>query len=318
MSVTVSDAVGNDSSSVNVTVNDVSSPPTDTAPTINSVTASPSTIDEDQTTSLSVNVTDDGLSALSYLWSAPSGSFDDATSATPVYTPASVDSTTVVAVSVTVSDAVGNDSSSTNVTVNDVDSGGGGPTTLLDESFNSGPLPVEWIYVEVGDKAGPSNWVVQNGRLEELSWIRSKPVNLTNVEAFGSHIYYAPGSSWTDYTFSHTLVSGKPRTIGSLVRYQDEANYIRFSWSPTFGYRRLVQRVSGVTTILAEDSVGYSTNTPYDIDIEVDGNEVTVSVDDVVIFGGPVVTSGPAFGTVGFYTFDNNQSYFDDALVTEQ
>ncbi len=91
-----------------------------TWPVINSVTATPASILDTQTSQLMVNATDaDGPSPLSYSWDVPlgGGSFDDPTIANPVYTPPYIVGTQTYTLTVTVSDGLHADIGTVDITV---------------------------------------------------------------------------------------------------------------------------------------------------------------------------------------------------------
>ena len=108
-------------------------PPPNTPPVISSgPTATPSTITDAQTSSLSVTATDVDGDTLSYSWSATGGSVSG-TGATAVYTPPSVTSTSIYTVSVTVSDGKGGTATG-NVLVTVTPSGSGGGTNIAPQA----------------------------------------------------------------------------------------------------------------------------------------------------------------------------------------
>jgi len=89
-------------------------------PVINSVTATPASILDTQTSQLLVNASDtDGPSPLSYSWDLPpiAGVLDDATIANPVFTPSYIEGSQTYTLTVTVSDGLHIDIGTVDVTV---------------------------------------------------------------------------------------------------------------------------------------------------------------------------------------------------------
>ena len=136
------------------------------APVITSVTATPSTLDELTTSALSVSATDgDGPSSLSYLWSvaAGDGSFDDATSSSPVYTAPAVVTSRVITISVDVSDGLASTPGSVDVTVNDI------PSVLPEVTTSSLPDATEGVFYSATMMASggvpPYDWSITTGAL---------------------------------------------------------------------------------------------------------------------------------------------------------
>ncbi|HML75772.1 MAG TPA: hypothetical protein PKB02_14880, partial [Anaerohalosphaeraceae bacterium] len=121
LTVEVSDGLATVNSTVDVTVNNT--PVGNISPVINSVTATPASILDTQTSQLAVDASDadNGPSPLSYNWIVPvgAGSVSDPAIANPIYTPADVATTQIFTLTVEVSDGSATVSSTVDVTVND-------------------------------------------------------------------------------------------------------------------------------------------------------------------------------------------------------
>jgi len=116
------DGVNSVSDSVQITINDANPPSNNLPPTITQITADPLTILDTETSSLSVTASDPENATLSYSWTVEnsnSGSFDDATSATPLFTPTDIVGSQIITISALVSDGLNSDSKSVQITVND-------------------------------------------------------------------------------------------------------------------------------------------------------------------------------------------------------
>ena len=164
--VTVSDGANVDIGTVDVTVMGY------TAPVINSVTATPSTIFDTQTSQLSVDATD-GDSApdpLTYNWIVPpgAGSVDDATSATPVYTPPDVAATQVFTLSVEVSDGVDTIVDTVDVTVHDA---AGGVVYEAEDATLSGAV----VSSAIGGYTGTGFVDYVNASADFIEWTVNAP-----------------------------------------------------------------------------------------------------------------------------------------------
>ena len=122
----INSAVGENTGLAEIEVYQVAGSPGNTSPSITSgPTASPSTITNAQTATLSVTASDADGDPLSYSWSTTGGSVSGSGS-TAVYTPLPVTVSTVYRVDVVVSDGKGGSVTGTvNVTVNPSDSGVG-------------------------------------------------------------------------------------------------------------------------------------------------------------------------------------------------
>jgi hypothetical protein len=101
-----------------------------------------------------------------------------------------------------------------------------------------------------------------------------------------------------------------------MVHFTDANNYYRFSLDRGREYRRLVKVQGGVWTWLAEDSVQYVTDQPFQIQIVVQGDAIQVRVDGEVLFGGAIIDPAPLVGgSVGLYSWGNQNSVFEAVSV---
>ncbi|MDT8303290.1 MAG: FG-GAP-like repeat-containing protein, partial [Sedimentisphaerales bacterium] len=110
------------------------------APVISSVTATPTTISDTQTSQLQVTATDPDSGpnpSLTYNWTVPSGQgiLDSYNIENPTYTPPDVSSTQIFTLMVEVSDGAAVTSETVDITVTDA---GGGPQILLSDDFADG------------------------------------------------------------------------------------------------------------------------------------------------------------------------------------
>ena len=185
-----------------------------------------------------------------------------------------------------------------------------GPPSL-DEDFADGNF-VGWTVVDQGTSSGPSAWSAASGTLVQSSNINNG--TSSGLPLVGTHLRYDQGFGWTDYQVALTLRSDDDDALGVLVRYQDSDNYYRFSWDKQRNYRRLVKVHNGVYTLLASDTVPYVEGQTYQVEMQVEGSQLTVRIDGATIFA--VSDSSVTAGTVGLYTWANNGARFDDVQVT--
>ena len=280
-------------------------------PVISSITATPSTISDEETSQLQVSVEpDDGPDALAYSWTVEEGegSLSDASIANPVYTPPDVGSTQTFTITVEVSDGEDTTISTVDITVTDSDA-----IYLLDESFNDGNYS-GWSLVNQGTVDGPMSWSAASGSMVQSSNVYSLPGG-NELPKPGTYAWYTAGTGWTDYKTTVTIESADDDAIGIMFRYQDVNNYYRFSWDKQRGYRRLVKCVNGKFTLLAEDSVPYVTGQDYQLEITAQGSTLQVSIDGSLVFS--VTDSALSSGTIGLYCWGNVGSYFDDIVVED-
>ncbi|NIO17010.1 MAG: hypothetical protein GTN70_08430, partial [Deltaproteobacteria bacterium] len=139
------------------------------APVITSVTASPSTISDTQTSQLQVVAydPDSGPNPLTYSWSVPTGagSLDNANIVNPIYTPPDVSGTQTFTLTVDVFDGLATTSQTVDITVTDT---APGPQILLSENFNDGDYN-GWTLVEQGIQGGSMAWSAATGVMVQSS-----------------------------------------------------------------------------------------------------------------------------------------------------
>ena len=189
-------------------------------------------------------------------------------------------------------------------------------STLLKEDFSDQDLE-NWEVVDEGQWQGPSQWGVAQGMLVQRSNIWSPPADPAHVAKSGTMLWYGLGQGWADYQVQVMMRSNDDDTVGLVFRYRDPDNYYRLSWDCERGLRRLIKKTTGQVTVLAEDHVPYIRGQAYQVQMKVFGAVIQVNVDGQPILGGPVIDGDQTMGSVGFYTWLNNASQFDDLEITE-
>jgi len=181
---------------------------------------------------------------------------------------------------------------------------------LLFEDFSAGTFP-GWNVVD--DASGSSSWSAVSGTLTQTSNIYGGSTRRNGLPKPGTYAVYAAGLGWTDYQATFTLRSDDNDAVGVMFRYQDGANYYRFSWDKQRDYRRLVKVVNGTWTLLAEDSVPYVQAQTYYVTVKAQGSSLEVWIDGSLIFTVP--DSSFSSGSVALYSWANKDSAFDDIQV---
>ena len=292
---------------------------TNVSPQITSLSATPTNILDTEISALEViaDDPDNGPSILSYQWTVISGGgmFDDATSATPMYTPADVVGTQTIMLRVEVSDGARTVRSEINLQVSDADAPPPG-TELLIEDFSSGDLSA-WSIWDEGIWTAPSNWLVRSsGELAQLSNIWDGDSVSGSLPKLGTYILHDYGLGWLDYRVNFVMRSEDNDTLGAMFRYIDNNNYYRFSWDSQRNQRRLVKNENGVFTELASDTVPYVQGQNYQVEILAQGNLLEVWIDGVLVF--QVNDSTHLQGSIAFYSWFNTGAYFDNLTVEDR
>ena len=184
------------------------------------------------------------------------------------------------------------------------------PTHFLD-TFSSKRLD-GWAPIDDGTVDGPSNWGARTGELRETSNIYGGARGPAALPKPGTMLTFG-NASWSDYEFSVDVASGDDDAVGVVFRYQDRDNYYRFSMDRQRGYRRLVAKVGGHYTLLAERSAGYKMDRTYRLRTVAVGNHLQVWVDGSLLFD--VDDTRLATGKVGAYAWGSSSTTFDDVSI---
>lgn len=172
---------------------------------------------------------------------------------------------------------------------------------LFADDFDEGTIHPAW------DFRGNCNWSIQNGTLAQTSNYHV-PGNLLGA------CYGITGSRyWDDYLLDVDFRSTDDDGIGAVFRYVDENNFYLFYWREEVEHRALKKFVDGVETDLIADTARYDINRWYNLKIEATGPEITVWLDDEVLY--EVTDSTFEAGKAGVYCWANQSSFWDNFQV---
>lgn len=154
-------------------------------------------------------------------------------------------------------------------------------------------------------------WWIKNGTWSEASGnIRQTSNHYVSGNLLGGCFAVTGSILWEDYIVSCDLMSSDNDHIGLVWNWLDELNMYMFYWNRQGNYRRLAKWVNGVETVLAEDFIGYSSNTWYHIDAySIDGKHV-LAIDGVEIFS--VDDNTFTTGKAGLFCSGNQSGYWDN------
>lgn len=182
--------------------------------------------------------------------------------------------------------------------------------TLFSDTFSDGEFS-NWTIVDApGATAGPSDWSIVNGESTLVLLQDSNIYADTNYE--GTYAYTGQ-SWWSNYVFNVDIEPGDNDSVFVLFRYLDNNNYYRFIMDRERNFRRLEKKVDGTYTTLAEDLTGGYGDGWISLQIATLGEEITVSVENEVIF----IVSDSSFlsGMIGLGTWANTDCHFDNIIV---
>ncbi len=183
---------------------------------------------------------------------------------------------------------------------------------LFGDDF-SGSL-ASWSVFDEGTTSAPSNWHIDAGTLRQSSNIYGGSSSGSALPKPGTYLLAGSGG-WTDYTFSTRLMSTDDDGMGVMFRYEDSDNYYRFSMDAQRKYRRLVKKVGGAFTLLAEEAVGYQKGQWYEVQALSDGGSLSIYLDGEL--WAAVSDSDLTAGRIALYSWGNDGVSFDDVLVVQ-
>ncbi len=126
----------------------------------------------------------------------------------------------------------------------------------------------------------------------------------------------AGSESWTNYVFDMVVEPADNDTIGAVFYYQDADTHYRLTLNQQADERILTRVENGGETVLASETGAYRHFAPQDLRIAVLNGEITITLDDEMLFGGPVTDADPlAGGTIGVLSQFMDRVAFDNISV---
>jgi len=189
-------------------------------------------------------------------------------------------------------------------------------SVLLDERFHDTRL-INWTVVDDPDTIeGPSDW-----RVEADGWVHQRS-NIWGRRGdflgrwYGTYLI-AGDDGWEDYTLSLTAKPEDNDGFGVVFRYQDAEHFYRLlllqdgmSGGPI---TRLDRRGGADYTELWSNAKGYRPGSEMAIQVTVNGNLITASVDGRQLF--ELKDSSYSRGKIGLFCYAQNGQAFDDVRV---
>ena len=186
---------------------------------------------------------------------------------------------------------------------------------LFTDDFDDGDM-VGWTVVNEGVIEGPSNWSVLSGEVIQSGNVYGPDRGATSRRR-GTFAYWNEPMAlvWTNYTYEVTLNSSDNDGIGIMFRYQDPKNYYKVDLDNQRNFRTLFKVKTGIETTLAAATGGYTQNADMVLSVTLVDSVITVTLDGIDVFGGPITDSDITNGTVALYSWGNTGARFDDVAV---
>lgn len=169
--------------------------------------------------------------------------------------------------------------------------------------------------IDQGKNSAPSKWNVTDGVLVQHSNIYSggtgKPGTMAVTGSF----------TWTDYVFETKFRSTDDDVLGLVFYYQDPDTYYRLRFSGTDKSNKegkVLEKVShGKWSRLAENPEQLQDDSWHTVRIIINGARILVFYDDLKTPLFDITDSDNPLksGKIGFYSWGNTKSYFDDTVV---
>lgn len=187
---------------------------------------------------------------------------------------------------------------------------------LLFDYFDGDGLQ-DWTVVDQGTISAPSMWREVSGQLMQLSGIYG-PNSWATSQRKGTFCYWndPQALNWSNTTFSVIFHVEDNDGVGVLFRYQNPSNYYKLELDSQANFRKLFKVLDGVETTLATETNGYSIRRDYTLRVETSDDQITVSLNGVVLFGGTITDPSINCGTVALYSWSNRSAFFRNLKVT--
>ncbi len=124
------------------------------------------------------------------------------------------------------------------------------------------------------------------------------------------------GAAWSDYVFDVAFEPADNDTVGVVFYYVDENNFYELTMDQQNDVRTLRKVQDGVETVLATEAGSYRHFADQKLSVAVIGGEIVATLDETLLFGGPVADAAPlAGGTVGVLASFMDRVEFDNVSV---
>lgn len=187
------------------------------------------------------------------------------------------------------------------------------PVEFID-TFNNNKL-TGWSHVDQQGTTGASRWAASNRVVRQTRGIYGGATTRSAIGKPGT-VLVSGDPAWANIDYSVTASTPDNDGIGVVFHYQDENNYERFSMDSQRHYRRLVKKVDGRFTNLAETDAGYRPGTRYRIRVLSVGSSISIYLNGSLVL--QAVDDPPATGKVGLYTWGSSSTTFDGVTVQAQ
>lgn len=172
---------------------------------------------------------------------------------------------------------------------------------LYCDDFDDNVIHPAWSFIN-------GTWVETNGSLKQSSNHYGTGWKNGCFALIGS-------PNFSDYTITFDFYSTDNDGIGTVFNYQDESNFYLFVWRAQTDYRAILKYEDGVETEIIRDTIAYTGNTWYNLELITINGNIICSVDSTEIFN--VIDSSFVKGKAGLYCWANSSSYWDNFCLNK-
>ncbi|SEA64641.1 hypothetical protein [Rubrimonas cliftonensis] len=132
-------------------------------------------------------------------------------------------------------------------------------------------------------------------------------------------LLYQDGFDWSNYVYDVVIEPADNDTVGVVFYWADASNYYEVAIDQQNRTRTLTRVQDGEATVLAQENGAYRHFARQDLRVAVGENGIIVTLDEALLFDGPVVDAEPLQGgTVGLLSRSMDRVEFDNVVVTAQ
>lgn len=129
-------------------------------------------------------------------------------------------------------------------------------------------------------------------------------------------LLWGDGATWQNYSFDMSFEPADNDTVGAVFYYKDAQNHYKLTMDQENDLRVLTKVSNGVETELARETASYRHFAMQDLRIAVQDGKITITLDDEILFDGPVTDATPLTGgTIGIYSKSMDRVQYDNVSV---
>ncbi|MBN1466244.1 DUF1080 domain-containing protein [candidate division KSB1 bacterium] len=185
---------------------------------------------------------------------------------------------------------------------------------LMYESVFADASLSDWTVVDDGAIEAPSDWLVVDNVLMQLSNIFGflTPENPDDISMVGTYIW-SGDKRWQHYIIEFEMRSDDDDALGIMFRYADAGTYYRFSVSNELQKAWCMRFAGGACTVLAEENYDFSLGIWHKVRLSAIGSHFQVLIDGERVLS--TMDDAIRKGAFAFYTWKNSAAGFRNLKI---